>query len=1041
MAARFVLFTLLAFVSANCFGGDADFVPFVIPDDPDGTSLISYPHEGPIGTDSSRIETSGEHFVSDGKRVRIWGVNTSFSGNLPDHDKAQRMAKRLAAAGVNCVRLHHMDTSRWPDGLWDPSTGATLYPAALERLDYYIDQLAQNGIWVNLNLHVGRNHSDYLGLPDTGTDYDKVAGIFTPALITAQKSFASKILNHINAYRGIRYADDPAVAFVEISNEDSFFMWNGDESLRNLPAYYSDILRGFYNEWLLAKYGSTNALQVAWAQMVEPSGDNMLTNGDFQVAGGGGFPASWRLEQHETSSAAGTITQYASVDCLRLNVTNDDGTNWHLQINQGGLEVEAGKYYTLSFDAAASANRSIGISVMQAHDPWQQVGLSFGAELTTGWNSFRRGFTATTDDMNVRVNFSFGGESPSVYLANVQLRAGGQNGLLAGENLTTGNVGMFIDTPSQPRQSDELRFLAETEKAYFDEMKRYVKNTLGCQSLVTGTIVFGPLGLYAQSDMDFIDSHSYWRHPWFPNNPWDSYDWFVEQDAMTDYPGNATLFKIAAERLAGKPFTVTEYNHAAPNDYQAECIPMAATFAALQDWDGFWMYSYAHDAGIIGQDHFRSFFDIANNPAKTGFLRAGAAIFTDGAMGTLGTERVINLSPTGDILGDAVDLRLSYGNDMWNVIKAEGPLNWWDLLSQKCKVSFGPGTPEIGNTRAQLNWTVDSNKGNFSATGRGAWAFTGWAGSFNAATDQRLTVSGPDFAAVTVTTLDGLDFSRSDRFLVTASGRCQNMNMLFSADRRTVNTNWGQAPVMIEAVTGTLKLPPGQWKCKALGYNGTTRHIANVRYENNQGTLYMYPHFATMWYLLERAAATADNLALNKTVEVSSAAGADLQGENAVDGNLTTNWSSQDSDPQYFIVDLGSKLSFNTVRLHWQDAYAVNFQIQTSDDKVNWSTLVDEQNGLGGIDEYTAYANAQYVRLYAAQRASASGYSLSEIEIYECDCFDINDFSAFARHWQKTFLYQYSRRDGTDTDNDNDVDFNDLANFLLRWLSPNCFGL
>ena len=143
MGGRFVLFTLLAFVSANGFAGDADFVPFVISDDPDGTSLISYPHEGPIGTDSIRIETSGEHFVRDGKRVRIWGVNTSFSGNLPDHDKAQRMAKRLAASGVNCVRLHHMDTSRWPNGLWHPSTGATLYPAALERLDYFIDQIAQ----------------------------------------------------------------------------------------------------------------------------------------------------------------------------------------------------------------------------------------------------------------------------------------------------------------------------------------------------------------------------------------------------------------------------------------------------------------------------------------------------------------------------------------------------------------------------------------------------------------------------------------------------------------------------------------------------------------------------------------------------------------------------------------------------------------------------------------------------------------------------------------------------------------------------------
>ncbi len=48
----------------------------------------------------------------------------------------------------------------------------------------------------------------------------------------------------MNPYRKVRYADDPAVAFVEITNEDSFFMWDGEETLRTLPPYYAAILRG-----------------------------------------------------------------------------------------------------------------------------------------------------------------------------------------------------------------------------------------------------------------------------------------------------------------------------------------------------------------------------------------------------------------------------------------------------------------------------------------------------------------------------------------------------------------------------------------------------------------------------------------------------------------------------------------------------------------------------------------------------------------------------------------------------------------------------
>jgi hypothetical protein len=66
-------------------------------------------------------------------------------------------------------------------------------------------------------------------------DYDKIVGIFTPALINAQKQYARDLLTHVNPYRGVRYADDPAVAFVEITNEDSLFMWGADETADTPP--------------------------------------------------------------------------------------------------------------------------------------------------------------------------------------------------------------------------------------------------------------------------------------------------------------------------------------------------------------------------------------------------------------------------------------------------------------------------------------------------------------------------------------------------------------------------------------------------------------------------------------------------------------------------------------------------------------------------------------------------------------------------------------------------------------------------------------
>ena len=833
-----------------------NFVPFTIPGTPNPDSLIAIAAE-PITTRTPRVTTDGEHFMQADQRLRIWGVNTSFNGNLPTHSEAERMARRLAAMGVNCVRLHHMDTSRWPSGLWDPTDGVTLYAPALERLDYYIDQLAQNGIWCNLNLHVGRKHSDYLAIPASNSDYDKVVDLFTPQIIAAQKDYADQMLNHVNQYRGVRYADDPAVAFVEISNEDSFFMWDGEQRLRNLPDFYADLLRTQYNAWLLSKYDDKSGLETAWSAGLEPLGDDLLTNGDFQTAGGS-FPQNWTLEQHETSTATWNLTNYAGKDCLQLNVTNDDGTGWHLQFNQRNLPIDQGRFYTLTFDAAASGDRTLQATIMQAHEPWEWLGLGNNVSLTTDWQSFQLGFFATGDDNNARVNFAFGGASETVYITNVKLRPGGQMGLLPGEDPSAGTVAFFVDGPGTPREMDRLRFLTETEKAYFDDLRTYVKDTLNCDALVTGTIVFGPLGLYAQQDMDFIDSHAYWHHPTFPGGGWDSVNWFVEQEAMTDRPSGATFRALAANRLAGKPYTVSEYNHPAPNDYQAECVPMLASFAAAQDWDGIWLYSYTHAASNWDAGIFNSFFDIDHNPGKWGFMRAGAAMFRDGGVGALGHAETVSLVTDSDALSDAVSLRINHGDSVWGAVQGLVGVPWQDLLTKQLKVSFASSASDSGESATSLAWQVPATHGQFTTRGQGAWCFTGWADQFSDP-NTLLTFTTPQFAAVTVTALDASTLIASNQILVTACGRSENTDMGFSADRRTVGNNWGTPPVRIEAVDGALRLPAGRWKAQRLTADGAAAGVVPTSYALGYGQLTMNPAFGTLWYLLAREIGDLDN--------------------------------------------------------------------------------------------------------------------------------------------------------------------------------------
>jgi len=134
----------------------------------------------------------------------------------------------------------------------------------------------------------------------------------------------------------------------------------------------------------------------------------------------------------------------------------------------------------------------------------------------------------------------------------------------------------------------------------------------------------------------------------------------------------------------------------------------------------------------------------------------------------------------------------------------------------------------------------------------GGSVYTGHAARFQETTDGRIAIARPEFVALTITGLDGQERRTHDRILVTACGRCENVGMQFSADRRTVGRNWGAAPAQIETVEGTVVLPKGQWICHALAPDGEKKQQVPIAYEDGRGVLALSPEYATMWYLLEK---------------------------------------------------------------------------------------------------------------------------------------------------------------------------------------------
>lgn len=167
-----------------------------------------------------------------GQRARYWGTNvTAYALFKTPRDVVQQQARRMAQLGYNLVRLHHHDSS-WvnPNIFGNPKTitdTGTLDAQSLEKLDWWIKCLKDEGIAVWLDLHVGRQFrrgDNIYGFDEIAKGKDnanpKGFNYVNVTMQQAMRRFNEEYLTHRNAYTGLTYKDDPAVVAILITNEN-----------------------------------------------------------------------------------------------------------------------------------------------------------------------------------------------------------------------------------------------------------------------------------------------------------------------------------------------------------------------------------------------------------------------------------------------------------------------------------------------------------------------------------------------------------------------------------------------------------------------------------------------------------------------------------------------------------------------------------------------------------------------------------------------------------------------------------------------------
>ncbi|GHT26592.1 hypothetical protein FACS18942_04330 [Planctomycetales bacterium] len=810
-----------------------------------------------------RIENG--HFVHNKGRFLIWGTNLCGSANFPEKEEAEQLAARLARFGINCVRLHHMDNSE----MWGGSsakTKLTIDPAKLDKLDYLIYQFKLRGIYTNINLHVSRTLDERDGF--TGSDkrpqFDKGLDNFYRPFIEAQKKYARDLLTHINPYTKNAYINEPAVAVVEINNENSCVsQWTWGNALMSLPEPYSTEFRKLWNDFLRKKYKNTEELSKTWGCISEPLSNEMFTQ---------------QLESQKWNVEIDSETKCKKIqngDIMRLEVEKIGKEYWHPQLIANNLSFKKGKLYTFSIKVKTDKPTELTIQARMSHDPWSSLGFNSRIKAEKEWTTITAAFIPNTDDDKAR--FDISNFSPGIFeFSDASLKQGGEYGLKKEHNIENGTVPLvnrsgiseYGDGLPQNALNDFCDFILETERNYWLEMYNYLKNDLKVQQPVSGTQMrYG--SMHTQTKLDYIDNHSYWNHPGFPGRQWDQNNWYIRNRALTDAVDTDILPLLGTARVNGLPYTVSEFDAPMPNQYAAEALPILASFGRFQDWDGFFHFAYSHNRLSFGANKATSFFDMVGNTVKLAHQPACYALFRRGDItegktliyGGLDEKKENELfkkdrSTAFTFKSIDFDQRLTLlyrtaldakGKSSGNIPSVKDAQN--NIFRYKS---------ETGQIYGSLN-KEKKETGEYLADTPNTKLFTGFTKTDKEAdfSDVKLTFTGKNrsnWATVSLVSVNGNGFvpSKSNgkpvKILVTATGWYQNTDMIIEkldGDKITFGNRWGKEPSLCEGIPFALQFKGAKnIHVAPLDENGDKRGEV----KSSAGRCELGPQYKTIWY-------------------------------------------------------------------------------------------------------------------------------------------------------------------------------------------------
>lgn len=359
-------------------------------------------------------------------------------------------------------------------------------------------------------------------------------------------------------------------------------------------------------------------------------------------------------------------------------------------------------------------------------------------------------------------------------------------------------------------------FVADMEKQAYERMRDFLRKDLRCEALLTNmnnAAARVPAAQLARASFDYVDEHFYVDHPQFLERPWRLPS--SSPNANPIPAGAPGGINVAAARVFGKPFTITEYNYAGPGRFRGVGGILTGALGAIQDWDAMWRFAYSHNHRNLFDPAPIGYFDLVSDPLNQAADRLTLFLFLRGDLAPA-KNRLAVVLPEAEIRNpqQPLDLTTLY------------PAGWLAqigtvVLPAGTKGPAGiiplPANPELakktmpdtlkqidaGASKSQI--TIDAKNAILSVDSpksAGGYAEKGQSISTSTVEVRDLTHG----ATVFVNSLDAAPIANSRRLLVTHLTDLQNTAGRYAEAARQTLLDWGGLPHLVRDGSAQIRI-------------------------------------------------------------------------------------------------------------------------------------------------------------------------------------------------------------------------------------------